>query len=85
MIADVILGNTVDTNMWIDKLIKNKAGNIIVLDYDEIRDIKLRKDVVFLNPLNVKEYLKKFDRVNYYKSLYVYPGMNGKMSDLYKK
>lgn len=38
-----------------------------------------------MSPVDAKEYMKKFDSVNYYKSMYVYPGISGRMSDFFKK
>lgn len=85
LIADVILGVNIDTNIWIRKLKENKVENIIVIDYECHGDLNIKEGVIYISPLNAISYLKQFDSINFYKSMYAYPGMNGKMSDLYKK
>lgn len=84
MIVDVILGNNIDTAMWIKDLQENEADYIIVVDYEyeiETQDIE---GIIYMSSIQAQEYIKNFDTVNYYKSLYAYPGMQGKMSSLYK-
>lgn len=85
MIIDVILGNNIDTPMWIKDLKEIKADHIIVIDYDYREAIKEINGVNFMSPTSGKEYIKKFDAVNYYKSMYLYPGMQKYMSSLYEK
>lgn len=85
MNVDVILGNNIDTAMWVRNLRENEAECIIVIDY-EWKDEPLEiEDAVYMSPIHAQKYLKKFNTVNYYKSLYAYPGMQGNMSSLYKK
>ncbi|MDN7227866.1 hypothetical protein QWY15_11205 [Planococcus sp. N064] len=85
MNVDVILGNNIDTAMWVRNLRENEAECIIVIDY-EWKDEPLEiEDAVYMSAIHAQKYLKKFNTVNYYKSLYAYPGMQGNMSSLYKK
>ena len=84
MVADVILGNNIDTLMWIENLKMNSSNIIIVLDYDYYGEPNTDNGVIYLANIDAKEYLQKFDSVYFYKSMYVYPGMNGSMSSLYK-
>lgn len=85
MIIDIILGNNIDTLMWITKLIENKAEYIGVIVYECFEGFEERNGVLYMSPTYAEEYIKKFDTVNFYKSLYAYPGMQGNMSSLYKK
>lgn len=85
MIIDVILGKNIDTCMWINDLKKIKVDQIAVIDYESIVDFEEVDGVIFLSPSCAKKYLKKFDAINYYKSLYAYPGMNADMSSLFRK
>lgn len=85
MIVDVILGNNIDTLMWINELIENEADNIGVINYDCLEGFEEKNGVIYMSPAYAKEYIKKFDTVNFYKSLYCYPGMHGNMSFLYRK
>ena len=85
MIIDIILGNNTDTLMWISDLKENGADYIVVIEYDYYEEFKERNGVVYISPKYAREYLKQFDTVNFYKSLYAYPGMHGNMSSLYKK
>ena len=85
MIIDIILGNNTDTLMWITTLTENKADYIGVIIYESFEGSEERNDVLYMSPTYAKEYIKKFDGVNFYKSLYAYPGMQGNMSSLYKK
>ncbi|WP_298824727.1 hypothetical protein [uncultured Planococcus sp.] len=80
MILSVILGVTVDAPMWIAHLSESEANHIVVLDYDYVGEAEYKGNVLYLSPLDVKNYMNKFDSVNFYKSLYVYPGMGGRMS-----
>lgn len=84
MIADIILGNNIDTIDWIHHLKGELADNILVLDYDNYGFPEIKEGVIFLSKYDIKSYITMFDYVNYYKSIYCYPGMNGKMSSLYK-
>lgn len=85
MIVEVILGNNIDTTMWISDLKENEADYIIVIDYDYNNIFLEIEGVIYMSPTQAQEYIKKFDTINYYKSLYAYPGMQGKMSSLHKK
>lgn len=84
MIIDIILGKNVDTQMWLNDLKEIKADNIVVIDYDSINGCEEIEGVIYLSPNFAKEYLKKFDSKNYYKSLYGYPGMSSNTSSLFK-
>lgn len=75
MIADVILGKNIDTINWIKILKLNLHENIIVIDYDSGIDAKIIDGVTYLSHIEAKELLKKFDSINYYKSMYIYPGI----------
>lgn len=84
LIANVILGNNIDTPQWIEKLKIQNARHIIVLDYDYYGKLQLNTTVTYISVIDFEKYIAKFDSINYYKSLYGYPGMAGKMSSLYK-
>lgn len=85
MVIDIILGNNIDTSEWIYDLKKNEAENIIVIDYDFNKDFEVRDGVTYMNPSYAYTYIKQIDSKNYYKSLYVFPGMSGNMSSLHRK
>lgn len=80
MIVDVILGNNIDTLSWISELLRNHSYEIVVVDYDFYGEPFLHDGILYLSHLEAKEYLKKYQNLNFYKSLCAYPGMNGKMS-----
>ncbi|MDN7242211.1 hypothetical protein QWY14_10395 [Planococcus sp. N028] len=84
MIADVILGNNIDTAMWIKEL-KKGSNTIIIVDYDNNHNFIKENEVMYMSPQIAKKYIEKFDTINYYKSLYGYPGMQGNMSSLYRR
>lgn len=83
--SNIILGKNIDTIMWIKNLKEMEAEQIIVIDYEHLGSFEEENGVLYMSPVYAKEYIKKFDSVNFYKSLYAYPGMQGKMSSLYKK
>ena len=85
VILNVILGVNIDTPRWIESLQKDYADDIMVVDYDYFYEPEVRNGVTFMGPVDAKEYMKKFDSVNYYKSLYAYPGIKGRMSTFFKK
>jgi len=85
MDAHVILGINVDTRAWIKELKLQKNDNIIVIDYNYLGEMKKIKGVIYISTYEFKHYAKKFDKVNYYKSLYGFPGMSGKMADFFKE
>lgn len=85
MIVDVILGKNIDTAMWISDLQKNDSDYIIVVDYEYENEPQDIEGIVYMSSIQAQKYIKKFDTVNYYKSLYAYPGMQGNMSSLHKK
>ena len=85
MIADVVLGNNIDTNTWITDLKQSNVDNIFVIDYEYYEDPKYIKGVIYTSPTDASILLQEFDSINFYKSLYVLPGMGGQMSSLYKK
>lgn len=74
MIADIILGNNIDTNMWIYDLKKLKSENIGVLDYEYQGEAKIENNVYYFSITDARIYIEKFDTVNFYKSMYGYPG-----------
>lgn len=84
MIADIILGITVDTEMWIYDLKKKNYDNIYVVDYDYFGEPILKNEVIYISPIDAKVQFEKFDSKYFYKSLYAYPGMDGKFSSLKK-
>ena len=84
MILSVILGVTVDTPMWITHLRESEANHIVVLDYECMGEPERRGNILYLSPPDAKIYMMKFGSVEFFKSLYVYPGMGGNMSSLYK-
>lgn len=73
MVADVILGNNIDTLLWIENLKENSHENIIVIDYDQVIDVKKICDITYLSRNHAQKFLVKFDTIFYYKSLYIYP------------
>lgn len=85
LIIDVILGVDIETTNWISNLQANMADQIIVLDYDYFGEPEIRDNILYLSTFDIKEHLMKFDTVNFYKSMYVYPGMSGNMTSLIKK
>lgn len=85
MILSVILGVTVDTPMWIEHLRESEADHIMVLDYNYTRESEQRGDILCLSPPDAKIYINKYDSVEFFKSLYVLPGMAGNMSSLYRR
>lgn len=85
MIIDIILGNTIDTSTWIAELQEKKAEHIIVVDFDFFQLSEIRDGILFMSASYAKEYTKKFDIVNFYKTFYGYPGMQGNMSSLFKR
>lgn len=85
MSIDIILGHNIYTVMWINDLRENKADYIIGIDYDCVEEFQVRNGIFYMPPNYAREYIKKFDTVNFYKSLYAYPGMQGSMTSLYKK
>ena len=80
LIANIVLGINIDTQMWIDDLKLSKSDNIFILDYDYFDEPNYQNGITYLSPLDAKEYFRKFDTLFYYKSMYVYPGMNGRSS-----
>lgn len=84
MILSVILGVTVDTPMWIAHLRGSEADHIVVLDYEYMGEPEQRGNILYLSSLDAKIYMKKYDSVEFFKSLYGYPGMGGNMSSLYR-
>lgn len=85
MIADIILGNNIDTLMWINELQEARADFIIVLDYEFNGEPFFNNGVLYISTYDIRNHLTQFDSTNYYKSLYIYPGMGGKMSTFSRK
>lgn len=85
MIIDVILGQNIDTPMWIYELKEIKADCIAVINYESVNEYEEIERVIYLSPNIAKDYLRNFDTINFYKSLYAYPGMQTNMKSLYKK
>lgn len=75
MIADVILGRNIDTSNWIKELKTNLNENIIVIDYEHTGEPETIEDIIYLSPLGAQEFLAKYDSINFYKSMYIYPGI----------
>lgn len=85
MIADVILGKNIDTENWIFELQKGLANNIFVVDYDyHDKPEECIEGIIYVSPKDALKLLQNFDSINFYKSLYVLPGMGGQMSSLFK-
>lgn len=80
MIANIILGINIDTQLWVSDLKLRKSDNIFILDYEYYGEPNYQNGVTHISPLDAKECFKKFDTLFYYKSIYVYPGMNGRSS-----
>lgn len=74
MIADVILGINIDTSMWIEDLKNYGADAIVVIDYEYFGEFYIRDKVTYISALEAKKVLGKFDSLNFYKSIYIYPG-----------
>lgn len=75
MQADIILGINTDTQKLIDELKEMLAENIIVLDYELLGDMYVLQDIIYISPNDLRAYLKSYKIINYYKSIYFYPGM----------
>lgn len=75
MQADVILGINIDTQKLINELKEMLAENIIVLDYELFGDMYVIQNIIYISPNDIKAYLKRYKIINYYKSIYFYPGM----------
>ncbi|UJF26667.1 hypothetical protein [Planococcus sp. 107-1] len=84
MKANVILGVNIDTPKWINKLKKENCSNIIILDYDSAGEVNVKDGVLYIYENDI-QILKKYDEIRYYKSLYVYPGFSGRMSQLFER
>lgn len=84
MILDLILGRNIDTPQWIYGLKGIGANYIAVLDYDLAEDYEVIENTTYISSDFAIKYVRNFDSVNYYKSLYAYPGMSGNMSSLQK-
>ena len=84
MILDLILGRNIDTPQWVYNLKGIGADYIAVLDYDLAEDYEVIEDTTYISSNFAMKYIRDFDSVNYYKSLYGYPGMSGTMSSLQK-
>ncbi|MDN3427445.1 hypothetical protein [Planococcus notacanthi] len=61
------------------------ADNIAVLDYDYLGDYEERRGATYISASYAPFYIKKFDSVNYYKSMYIYPGMSNSIASHLKK
>lgn len=85
IILDLILGKNIDTFQWIHDLKELDAEYIAVLDYDIIGDYEVFEEIIYMSVDYATKYVQEFHSVNFYKSLYVYPGMGGCMSSLQKK
>lgn len=73
MVGNIILGVTIDTKLWISKLEALGEENIIVINYDSKNDFEKIGETLCMTPDYAKKYIKKFDKKNFYKSLYVFP------------
>ena len=85
IILSVILGVAVDTPRWIEELRENEADYIAVVDYDYTGEPEQREDILYLSPIDAKNYMKNFDSVEFFTCFYGFPGMEGKMSTLYRQ
>ena len=85
MIVDIILGNNIDTEMWICNLKAEGAENIVVINYEYNEELADKEGIMYLSPQQAQEYIRKFDTKNYYKSMYAFPGMHGNMSSLHRR
>ncbi|MEK6189413.1 MAG: hypothetical protein N2A99_00270 [Carnobacterium alterfunditum] len=82
MIIDIILGNNIDTKIWIQELRGNGADEVIVVDYDSTEEYEEIDGTSYMTPNYAKNYIGKYDTKNYYKSMYIFPGMLSTMSSL---
>ena len=82
MIVDVILGNNMDTPMWIRDLKFNLSDSICVIDYDYYGEPTRINGVMYVSNIDAKKYLEKFDSMCFYKSMYIYPGMHDLRSSI---
>lgn len=76
MIADVVLGNNIDTIYWVNDLKANGSENIILIDYDYIGELQMINGIVYISSREALAYIQKFDSVSYYKSIYILPRMS---------
>lgn len=75
MIINIILGDNIDTEMWINSLKKNQGNHIIVIDYDYYDEFEERNGVTYMSPMYAQKYKVRFKERYYYKSMYIPPGM----------
>ncbi|MFC3212218.1 hypothetical protein [Planomicrobium okeanokoites] len=73
MEANIILGRNIDTSYWILELKSSGASNINVLDYEYFGDPIQIDDVIYLSSYDLKEKIKSYDSIIYYKSMYIFP------------
>ena len=73
MILSVILGVAIDTPIWIAELQKNGADHILVVDYEYTGEPEQREAILYLSPHDAKNYMKKFDSVEFFTCFYGYP------------
>lgn len=85
MILDLVLGKTCESSKWVIDLKEFGAENIVVLDYDFEGTYAVIEGITYMSVEYLSKYIRQFDSVNYYKSLYGLPGMNGSMSSLFTK
>lgn len=78
MIINVILGVNIDTPMWISNLQKIKADYIAVINYDSINLIEEKDEIIYISSNIAKKYLDQFEKVKYYKSIYIFPEIKNK-------
>lgn len=71
----IILGNNIDTIVWIKYLRNKKAENIIVIDYEYFGEPKKYNEAMYMSNSDALKYLSEYDKLSFYKSMYAYPGM----------
>lgn len=72
---NIILGNSIDSLIWVKKLDAEGEEVILILDYDLTEDAYYKDNIIYISSEYAKKLVKKINSVSYYKSLYVYPGM----------
>lgn len=72
---NIILGNSIDSLIWVKKLDAEGEEVILILDYDLTEDAYYKDNIIYISSEYAKKLVKQINSVSYYKSLYVYPGM----------
>lgn len=74
MLLNLILGVNIDTPLLVKKLIETNTGSITaVLDYDLEEAYTFEQNAIVISPSYAQDYIIKFKKVVFHKSLNIYP------------